>query len=300
MLEELKALVQNEGDGANGSVLDSYDDGTTNQIILTTQAGVTTADAPVSGNTNLGNGKWLFERRITVQKVPRANDLRLVTVAVYVNDIGGTRLIAQVASVLSTIGQNSPPTQVYDIYLIAIENVPGWWVYMENVVPFVESAMLDLESRHAGLQFRRHWIRKLSYGRDPYYTPYVNGAADSTAAINSVYFYPGLLPSSSPVDHYYPPDFFNGRISVDGTITNGSDATNTLPYALADQYNNSMRYQDERNLFNARVAAGLESATAPTLRLLIDDMYMHPSKYTNAILINLHGELFPFPPVRNY
>jgi len=179
MLEELKALVQSEGDGANGSVLDSYDDGTTNQTILTTQSGVTKPDAPVSGNTDLGKGKWLFERRITVQKVPGANDLRLVRVAVYVNDIGGTRLIAEVASVLSTIGQNSPPTQVYDLYLVAIENVPGWWVYMENVVPFVESAMLDLESRHAGLKFRRHWIRKLSYGRDPYYTPFVNSVAEA-------------------------------------------------------------------------------------------------------------------------
>src|ERR1041385_6512164 len=29
-------------------------------------------------------------------------------------------------------------------------------------------------------------------------------------------------------------------------------------------------------------------------------MYMHPSQYRNAIIINLHGELFPFPPVRNY
>jgi prepilin-type N-terminal cleavage/methylation domain-containing protein len=300
MLEELKALVQSEGDGSNGSVLDAYDDGTTNQTILTTQAGVTKPDAPVSGNTLLGGGQWLFERRITVEKVPGANDLRLVHVAVYVNDAGGTRVIAEVASVLSTIGQNSPPTQVYDIYLIAVENVPGWWVYMENVVPFVESAMLDLESRHAGLKFRRHWIRKLSYGRDPYYTPFVNGAADSTAPINSVYFYPGLLPSGSPVDNYYPPDFFNGRISVDGTVTNGADATNPLPYALADQYNNSLRYQDELNLFNARVSARLESATEPTLRLLLDDMYMHPANYTNAILINLHGELLPFPPVRNY
>ena len=300
MLEELKALVQSVGDGSSGSVLDSYDDGTTNQTILTTQAGVTKPDAPASGNTDLGKGEWLFERRITVQKVPGANDLRLVHVAVYVHDAGGTRLLAEVASVLSTIGQNSPPTQVYDIYLIAVENVPGWWVYMENVVPFVESAMQDLESRHAGLQFRRHWIRKLSYGRDPYYTPFVNSAADSTAPIDSVYFYPGLMPSGSAVDNYYPPDFFNGRISVDGAVKNGADLTNPLPYALADQYNHGMRYWDELALFNARVAAGLESATAPTLRLLIDDMYMHPAKYTNAILINLHGELFPFPPVRNY
>jgi prepilin-type N-terminal cleavage/methylation domain-containing protein len=297
MLEELKSLIQTE---SSSTVLDSYDDGTVNQPTLTTQAGVASPDAPVSGNRKTG-GLWLFERRISVQKVPGSNDLRLVNVKVFVNDAGGNRLLAEVAGVLTTIGQNAPPTHVYDIYLIAVENVPGWWVYMQNVVPFVESAMQDLESRHAGLQFRRHWIRKLSYGRDPYYTPDVNAAVDSTQPINSVYFYPGLLPASAAVADYYPPDFFNGRVRVDGTVKNGFDAaTNLFPYSLADQYNHGMRYQDERNLFDARVAAGLESADTPTLRLLLDDMYMHPARYTNAILINLHGELLPFPPVRNY
>jgi len=295
MLEELRALVQVEGQGNNAALLDSFDDGVTNQPILTTQTNIKTADEPASGNHNIG-GKWLFERRITVQKVAGANDLRLVNVKVFVNDAGGNRLLAEVASVLSTIGQNSPPSQVYDIYLVAIENVPGWWVYMQDIVPFVESAMQDLESRHAGLIFRRHWIRTLSYGRDPYYTPYVNAAVDSTAAIDSVYFYPGVLPTGSAVASYYPPDAFNGRVAIDNTSTNTADPA----YSLADQFNNGMRYYDELALFNARVKAGLESADAPTFRLLLDDMYMHPSKYTNAVLINLHGELFPFPPVRNY
>lgn len=297
MLEELKSTVQSE---SSSSVLDSYDDGTVNQTILTTQAGITDPAAAASGNTNMGN-HWLYERRITVQKVPGANDLRLVNVKVFGNGAGGARLLAEVASVLTTIGQNTPPTQVYDIYLVAIENVPGWWVYMQNMVPYVESAMQDLESRHAGLQFRRHWIRKLSYGRDPYYTPSVNASVDSAQPINSVYFYPGLLPAGSAVTYYYPPDYFNGRIRVDGTVKNGLDAaTNPVPYSLADQYNHAMRYADERSQFDLRVASGLESADAPTLRLLLDDMYMHPAKYTNAILINLHGELLPFPPVRNY
>jgi hypothetical protein len=172
---------------------------------------------------------------------------------------------------------------------------------MQDVVPFVDSAMADLEARQPGLQFRRHWIRKLSYGRDPYYTPYVNETNDSTASIDSVYFYPGLMPSGSAVNFYYPPDFFSGRVRVDSTVTNGYDATtNPLPYSLADQYNNAVRYPEERALFDARVAAGLESADTPTFRLLLDDMYLHPTQYKNAIIINLHGELFPFPPVRNY
>lgn len=299
MLEELRALVQTES-GATTVLLDDYDDGTTNQMLLTTRSGITDPAHPASGNTRTG-GRWLFQRRITVQRVKGSNDVRLVNVKVYVDDAGGVRVLAEVASVLSTIPQNMPPTQVYDVYLIAIENVPGWWLYMQNIVPFVEGAMADLQARHPGLEFRKHWIRKLSYGRDPLYTPFVNKALPSTSAINSVYFYPGLLPTGSAVENYYPPDFFNGRISVDGTVTNGFDAvTNPFPYALADQYNNGMRHPEEQALFTARVGAGLESADAPTFRLLLDDMVLRPDRYRNAIIINLHGELFPFPPVRNY
>ena len=47
-------------------------------------------------------------------------------------------------------GSAFPPTQVYDLYLIALESVPGWWVFMEAVVPFVESAISELEARNPG------------------------------------------------------------------------------------------------------------------------------------------------------
>lgn len=294
MLEELRALIQTES-GTTTIVLDDYDDGTTNQTVLTTQRSVTDPAAPASGNTRAG-GQWLFERRISVQRVRGANDLRIVNVKVYVREAAGPRLLAEVAGVLSTIGQTMPPTQVYDVYLIAVENVPGWWLYMDNVVPFVENAMQDLEARHPGLQFRKHWIRELAYGRDMLYRPYVNLAQDSTAAIDKVYFYPGKLPTGSPVTNYYPVDALKGRMWLDGDAVNDESPA----YSFADQYNHAMRYPDELALFQQRVAAGLESADTPTLRLLLDDMAMHPNQYRNAIVINLHGELFPFPPVRNY
>src|SRR5439155_7184218 len=38
----------------------------------------------------------------------------------------------------------------------------------------------------------------------------------------------------------------------------------------------------------------------PSLRILLDDMVEHPDQYRNALMINLHGELMPLPPVRNY
>ena len=311
MLEELRALVQTDS-GATAVVLDDYDDGTTNRTVLTTRTGVTDPADPGSGNTRVGS-EWLYERRISVQRVQGANDVRLVNVKVYVRDVGGLRVLAEVAGILSTIPNNMPPTQVYDVYLLAVENVPGWWVYMQNIRPFVEGAISDLQARHPGLEFRQHWIRKLSYGRDPLYTPWVNADSPSTDPIPQVYFYPGRMPDGSAVENYYSPDYFMGRVRLDnGTLLNGYHATNNpLPYSLADQYNNSMRYPEEKALFDARAGTvisttadgkqtTLETQDAPTLRLLLDDMVMNPDEYRNAIIINLHGELFPFPPVRNY
>ena len=297
MMEELRALVQTV-EGANAIVLDDFDDGTTNQTVLTTRKDVTDPADPASGNTRIGS-EWLFERRVTVQRVKGVSDVRLVNVRVFVRDAGGLRPLAEVAGIVSTIGQNMPPTQEYDVYLIALENVPGWWVYMQNMIPFVDGAMSDLESRNPGLKFRKHWINKLSYGRDEMYTPYVNSGTPSTDPIDYVYFYPGTLPEGSAVGEYYPPDYFKGRVAIDD-INKPVNADNAAPYTLADQFNHAKRYYEEKALFDSRVDAGLEDENTPTLRLLLDDMILHPNNYRNAILINLHGELLPFPPIRNY
>jgi type II secretory pathway pseudopilin PulG len=324
MLDELKTVVQTDN-GGTLKTLDQYDDGLKNSEVLTTQnqldpdptARTQPAD-PISGNILLPGGKWLYERRISVQKLPGlSNDVRLVNVKVFKNEDNRQRLVAEVASVIRTLDKAMPPSQVYDVYCIAIENVPGWWVYMSNIIPFVRSSIADLEARNPGLVFRQHWISALSYGRDPEYRPYVNSVADSTATINWAYFYPGKMPSvyandtgeKLGDDYYYPDDFFRGRIltdipAPDGPEINGfeDDATsakyNLWPYALADQYNNAMRYEDELAWYQKRKAANPNEEM--TLRLLLDDMYMNPDNYTNAIVVNLHGELLPFPPIRNY
>ena len=107
--------------------------------------------------------------------------------------------------------------------------------------------------------------------------------------------------ASRPVDNYYLSGLIRARINVDNTVLNGYDASvNPHPYALADNYNNAMRFPDEQAYFNLRVAAGDEDVDEPTYRLLLEDMFQNPSNYRNSIFINLHGELFPFPPVRNY
>ena len=328
IIEEMKALVQVNSNG-NITALDTFDDGAITNPILTIQGThepatytghLTVPDDPISGNTPLSPTLWTYERHITVTIPPGlgnvANDVRLVDVQVYKNTLNGRQLLAEVSSVIRTIVTSLPPTQVYDVYAIAVENVPGWWVYMSNVVQVVKNAIINLQSRNPGLEFREHWINTLAYGRDQQYTPYLNETPnDSTADIPYAYFYPGLMPDPSLAansanignNYYYFPSFFHGHVWINATNTNGYNASaipgetqlvNPYPYAIADQYNHAMRYPDEVALYNARLANNPNEQM--TLRLLLEDMYTNPQNYVNALVINLHGELMPFPPIRNY
>lgn len=304
MLEELKSLVQVQG--GNSTVLDSFDDGTAFDTILSTDRSVTDPKGTPSDNVRLPGGTWKYARQVSVSLLPGTTDpdVRLVNVKIVenrdTNNDGKLDLLAEVAGVIRTTAAPYAPTQVYDVYAIAVENVPGWWVYMANLIPFMQSAFQNLQARNPGLEFRVHWITKLSYGRDQQYRPQINRSVDSRSTINNVYFYPGKMPTGEAVDYYYPPDNFKGHALVDSTEVNQYNAgTNPYPYALADMYNNAMRYPDELALFNLRVANGQETDDAPTLRILLERLYQRPDLYRNAIFVNLHGELFPFPPIRN-
>ncbi|MDQ7780240.1 MAG: hypothetical protein RDV41_11135, partial [Planctomycetota bacterium] len=154
-------------------------------------------------------------------------------------------------------------------------------------------------SRNPNLELRVHWITKLAYGRDQEYVPYSNDGVDSTETVPYVYYYPGAMPAGSAAPLYYVPTGIKGKINIDGGTRNDWDfVANPHPYTLADTYNNAMRYYDEMNFWNERAAAGTE--TELTLRLLLDDLHLNPDKYRNALFVNLHGELVPIPPVRNY
>src|SRR5206468_13018531 len=132
--------------------------------------------------------------------------------------------VADLSAIINSAGDGFPTTQVFDMYLLAIENVPGWWVYMDSIRPFVESAITDLETRNPGLEVRTHWITKSSFGRNCTYRPYVNDANDSYQPIPWVYFYPSRMPAGQSSAYYYVPDNFRGHIDVDGADTHGYDA----------------------------------------------------------------------------
>ena len=84
--------------------------------------------------------------QITVRPFPGvdARDLRMCTVRVFRSGrampLPGEEM-AEVSSVIRTVGDAYPTTQVYDVYLLALENVPGWWVNMDAIQPFVEATL---------------------------------------------------------------------------------------------------------------------------------------------------------------
>ncbi|MCA8951572.1 MAG: hypothetical protein KDE27_18845 [Planctomycetes bacterium] len=327
MLSEIQGFVD-RGQVDAAVDLDVLDDGVTSRDALTiatdSMGALVAPDHVLSGNYQRF-GRWVWSRRISVQPFTGLNNrnVRYVTVRIYHRDQqGNEHPMADLSSVINSAGAAYPTTQVFDVYLFAIENIPGWWVYMDTIKPFVESMITDLESRNPGLEFRTHWITKAAFGRNQGYRPYVNDAVDSYDPIPDVYHYPGRMPSGSASTFYYVPDNVDGHVNLDGVDKNGYDVDlNPYPYALADFFNHAMRYPDEKALWDARVAAveareiAIAAAKAggttppdelddmskePTLRLFLEDLNTDPTKYKNALIINLHGELLPMPALRNF
>jgi hypothetical protein len=308
--------------------LDVLDDGVVNRpaLTITTDAAnqLVTPDHVLSGNYRR-DGQWVWSRRISVRPFVGLNNrnVRYVTVRLFRRGADGTEYpMADLSAVINSAGKAYPTTQVFDVYLLAVENIPGWWVFMDSIKPFVESMVTDLETRNPGLEFRTHWITKASFGRCQSYRPYVNEAVDSNQNVPDTYHYPGRMPAGSASTYYYVPDNFRGRICNDGVEENGYDADlNPYPYALCDYFNHAMRHPQELALWQQRVqaieareaqiaaaqAAGTtppaeltDMSKEPTLRLFLEDLYSSPDKYRNALVINLHGELLPMPALRNY
>lgn len=289
MMEELRSVVYT----ANQTyVLEQYDNGAQYSASLTTNKNVQDPADPLSGNTRTG-GTWKYCRQIQVITLANDSSAKKVFVRVYKtaaeHPLSPEKPLAELVSVLRVIKKTSPATQVFDVYLIAIENVPGWWSAIFKIKPIMDSVIRDLQTRTPGLEIRTHWIRKLAGGRDPFYTPYINRNEYTTEenTVKNVYFYPGKMKNNTGNNHYYyDSDLFEGRINIDGAVTHASS------YSLADQYNHALRYPDEVALYGGD--------SEPSLRVLIEEMNSQPEKYRNALFLNLHGELLPCPPMRNY
>jgi Tfp pilus assembly protein PilV len=346
MLEELRQLIL--VNNATLTTLDQfYEDGNGLPVYkwtLTTKWDIThvpvtnaavpdaiSATDPHSANP-LRNGCFGFVRHIDIWSNTQDANVRTIYVRVYKaapNCITptpanpGSAPLAEVYGEVHSLGSVVGPQQTMDVYLLALENVPGWWTRTSNLIPLMQAAVVNIQAMNPGLSLRTHWIQTLSYGRDLEYTPEINAenvTSTVTTAFKKTYVLPGYVDfnwdntansgsgaSTNYYDYYYLPSWFLGRINIGGSLpgTTGwpADALPNLGYAMADQYNHAMRYPDELNLYKilCQIAQN-QGSQAPqmSLRMLMELLAENDPSVQNAIVVNLHGEMLPLPPLRNY
>ncbi len=335
MFEELKSLVSGKETGI--SILDNYTDGSLYNFVLTTDKNVD-VKAPLvpnpgdslSGNFK-SNGHWRYMRQVEVNHVANDSYTRQVFVTLWryasdrdPNDPG--EMLAQVGGQLRTISSLVPPTQVFDIYVLGINNIPAWWTQEPILYKTFQNIISDMQGRNPGLQIRPHFITRSSYGRDTQYVPYINNALSTDLAATSggvlpyVYFYPGtthednVAPDNGSLNQFFDPSSVGvqvtGNFNVDGAAYYTSGQFSGCPvYPAADKDNNSLRYPDELLMYQAvtqaaanssQVIPAADSVTEISERMLIEGMLSQPASFENALIVNLHGELLPLPPMRNY
>jgi hypothetical protein len=346
MLEELRSQVLSNS--VNVRVLDAYNDTTAvagssaTQILyhwtLSTKLGVafpggpedwSAASDPHSANPVRANG-YAFVRHVDI--IPNTYDPNVRTIYVRIwaaasnpgfnasgNNVSPTPQnatnppLAEVYGIVHSLGLVVPPSQVLDIYFIALESVPGWWSRTSNLIPLMQSSIVSLQAMNPGLVVRAHWIRTMSYGRDLEYAPEVNAEgnlASNAGAFQETYVYPGYVTYNYPSavnDYYYLPSWFLGRVVIGGYLpgTSGfpTDDAGNLNYPIADQFNHAMRYNDEANLYTVlKQIADNNNVAEPEIswRMMLEKLNNNDASMQNAIILNLHGEMVPVPPLRNY
>jgi len=187
MMEELRSIVETQ----NINVLDNYNDGSKYQYLLTTQLGITDPGNRMSGNVKIA-GQWKYARQIAIIPMPNDSFSRQVFVRVYRNTSADpntpapAETLAETSAILKTIVSNYVPSQCLDVYIIALENVPGWWSSLATMRPMFSDVIQDMQMRNPGLIINSHWITRSAYGRDQRYTPYINSTLHTNDAVGAV------------------------------------------------------------------------------------------------------------------
>lgn len=343
MFEELRSFVQSNQEEPLKSLQDYFSNGANEYVpTLTIEKRpdpsdpnnrrkdlYLTPDDPLSDNRKLSD-KWKYVRQVLVEPVPSDENARHVTVKIwYANESGNpineAQPLAVISGILKTNINQTPPTQVYDIYALSLANVSSWWVDVSTLRPIFDRTLDDLAARNPGLEMRRHYVARLGYGRDPFYTPYINSEENlRDTNFPYVYFYPGNVEGTSDkatVKEIYMDSIIEGqRLNDDSTETfNAFKQEDTLypntdyntldkPYrgfSMSDKFNSVVRYPEEKAIYNRlnsqfKLANPDKPDIEPSLLMLLEGMNSEPEKYRNSMITNLHGELIPFPHLRNY
>ncbi len=269
-------------------------------------------DHPLSGNIpGKGPGGWYYYKQVIVEPLdnPRDPHARLVTVKIFRTKYSAQpQELLSASTIIRSLVDSVPPKQVYDVYLLSISNTPGWWVRTSEIRNVVDGAVKEFLVRNPNLDLRTHWITVLDYGRDPYYKPFISEDFDTNPSgipgrADMAYYYLGtsfVYTHAHGKISYYTTPFFKAKLNavIDGTF----QVLNEGSFSIADQYNHSVRYPEEVKIYNSLLAQAQQShleIPEPTYRLLLEKFYFDTS-IRNPIVINLHGEMIPLPPLRNY
>jgi len=309
MFEELRADAGNQQTGLQ--LIDNYSDGSNYNAVLTTDKAVTSPADPLSANKK-PNGYWKFWRQVEVLHLPQDPFARIITVKVYGGNNNNTanpgNALAEAGGLLRTITNVYSPSQVYDVYELAISNELGWFTVVPNMDAAFSQAVSAVQILNPGLVIRDHHVTQTAFGRDFFYNPYINQAQDTThAVIPLIYFYPGNTPQDSVApDTGSDAMFFSpaqleavGGINVDGNILNDNG------YSMCDMFNTAMRYPDELAAYQAVSQANATASASAlpyemTLRMLLEKMNSQPASIMNPMIISMHGEVLPLVNMSNY
>jgi len=331
MFDELRAHTEGSQENFDESLANFSDGASYNQILTTDLFAATPAD-PLSLNPRFGN-RWKYTRQVQIEPIENDEYARRVSVSVWQANEDGepvdvSKPMAAISGILKTNIPKTPPTQSYDFYVISIANSPSWWSNLYDFRPAYEAVFGDLEFRNPGLNLRKRFITNMGFGRDPFYLPHTNTeATTAVATLPWAYFYPGKVTvtnnpgGGNPVKEDYSFDQITARIRGDlpskqFRISEKSDVNKYRPYALSDEFNHVLRWPEqaamERRLANY-AENGISNSDIllnPSLRRLKDALKqptltsflqgMNEGKFRNSMLSNMHAELTPVPPVRNY
>lgn len=311
ILSEIRNYVDSNKEALNLKYLDNFNDSNYNPLL--TIENVSNPIIAPSENKPKGINDYVFYRKIKVYPLPNrpnSDNVRVVEVSIFKKDNNGNfRFLTSAATVINTLANFSPPTQVYDIYFLSIGTVPGWWVFTPEIRKVVDYVISDLEDRNNGFKINPHFITTMAYGgRDPYYSPFIgeriNSPNDGTPLHSPFVYY--LAGTSYINSNSNLPFRYNTFSLITGFINKKTETefnkTFIYPYTIADQYNHAVRYPQElKNYQQVLQYAQQNNLPKPELsyRMLIEKLYNDPA-YQNSIIINLHGELMPILPVRNY
>lgn len=308
IISEIRNYVDSNKERTNLRYLDNFNDSTPNPL-LTIENIIDPTLAP-SENIRLGNN-YKYARQILVYPIPNSPNsanIRIVEVRMFKWNRNRWEYLTSVTTVVNTLADFSSPKQVYDIFFLSIGTVPGWWVHTPEIRQVVDSVISDLESRNPSLDINPRWISVMCYGgRDPYYRPFIGVRNQDSRGdpldSDFVYYYPGTsyINNNRALGFRYYTDFLMMGNIWYSDESNSNIRKNVYPFSIADQYNHCCRYPEEIENYNKIVEYSKQRGLPiPEIsyRMLIEKLYSDVS-FRNAIIINLHGELMPIPPLRN-